>query len=304
MRFSTNERDLVGYGKNYPKIIWPGKARIAVSLVVHFEEGAERSPLEGDIEAETGTEGTTGEGGSRRNLVAESFFEYGSRRGVWRLLDILERHRVQATFYCCGQALERNPAVAREIAERGHEPCGHGYRWLNGYDLSREEEKEQIRMAVEAIRNTTGERPLGWNSRGPSVHTRELLLEEGGFLYDSDSYGDDLPFFVNVKNRRFLTIPYTLDVSDDKFWAASQLSGYTRPDNFFNLMKGTFDRLYEEGETHPKMMSVALRARIAGKITRAGTVEKFVRYASGFPGVWFARRIDIAEWWLGRYSDL
>ena len=302
--FSTNERDLVGYGKNYPRIVWPGNAHIAVSLVVHYEEGAERSPLEGDDEPESGTEGTTGEGGSQRDFVAESFFEYGSRRGVWRLLGILERLRVKATFLCCGQALERNPAVAREITDRGHEPCGHGYRWLNGYDLSRKEEKEQIRKAVESIWRTTGQRPLGWNSRSPSVNTRELLLEEGGFLYDSDSYGDDLPYFINVMGARFLTIPYTLDVSDDKFWAVPQLSGFTSPENFFNVMKGTFDRLYSEGETHPKMMSVSLRPRIAGKITRAGAVERFIRYASEFPKVWFARRQDIAEWWLERYSDL
>lgn len=297
------ERDLIGYGKNYPQITWPNNARIAVSLVVHFEEGAERTPLEGDAGPEPFAEGIITEG-SRRDSMVESLYEYGPRRGFWRLIDLFDRYDVQATFFCAGQALERNPGAAKEITARGHEACGHGYRWIPEYELSREQEREHIRNAVLAIQKITGQRPLGWNSRGPSLHTRELLIEEGGFLYDSDSYGDDLPYFVNVKGKRFLTIPHTLDVNDDKFWAHLKLPGFTSPTDFYGMMKGAFDRLYAEGETHPKMLSVGMHLRISGRPSRTTQVENFIRYAKGFHGVWFARRMDIARWWLDHYSKL
>ena len=298
----TLTRDVIGYGRDYPRIAWPDEARIAVSLVVHFEEGAERTPLEGDAEAESATEGVVTEG-TRRDLMVESMYEYGPRRGFWRLMEILDRHGVKATFFCSGQALERNPVAAREITARGHEACGHGYRWIPSEGLGRAEERADIQHAVQAVHATTGERPLGWNSRVPSVQTRELLLEAGGFLYDSDSYADDLPYFVEVSGRRFLTIPYSLEINDEKFWSIPHVAGFTKPDDFFAVMQGTFDRLYAEGATHPKMMSVGIHLRIAGRPTRAGQVERFIRYAKGWPGVWFARRIDIARWWLERYAD-
>jgi peptidoglycan/xylan/chitin deacetylase (PgdA/CDA1 family) len=297
------ERDLVGYGKDYPQITWPNGARIAISLVVHFEEGAERTPLEGDAEPETATEGLITEG-KRRDLTVEGHYEYGPRRGFWRLMEILAKQRVPATFFCCGQALERNPVAAREIAESGHELCGHGYRWVSYHDLTEEQQKAEIRRCIEAIKKTTGHRPLGWNSRVPTARTRELLVSEGGFLYDSDSYGDDLPYFMNVNGKRFLTIPFTFEVNDQKYWAIPQTGGFTSPDDFFMVMKETFDRLYDEGATHPKMMSVGLRLRISGRPTRAKQVERFIRYAQGFPDVWFGRRIDIARWWLEHYRDL
>ncbi len=299
-------RDLVGYGREYPRIRWPNNAQIAVSIGVHFEDGAERSVLDGDDDTESADGSSVAEGavseGKRRDLQIESLFEYGPRRGFWRLMEHFSRNDVKVTFFCSGLALERNLVAAQEIAAQGHEVCGHGYRWIPQYDMSREEEKDQIERAMKAIQMTTGERPFGWNSRAPSLNTRELLLDQG-FLYNSDSYGDDMPYFVEVKGKRLLTIPYTADATDDRFWSAPWVAGFTNPNAFFAVTKNTFDRLYTEGDTHPKMMSVGLHLRISGRPSRAKQIERFIRYAKGFPGVWFARRIDIARWWLEHYGQ-
>ncbi len=301
-------RDLVGYGRDAPRISWPDSARVAVSLVVHFQEGAERTPIEGDdfteaADPESYTEGAVSEG-NRRDLQVESLWEYGPRRGFWRLVELFDRWDVKATFFCAGKALERNPVAAREITARGHEAAGHGYRPIPLYTLSRAEEARHCRLAVETIERLTGERPRGWHSRAPSLHTRQLLVEDGGFLYDSDAYDDDLPSFKDVDGTRFLTIPYTTDVTDWKFWTVPGVSGFTRPGDFLAAMRGTFDRLYAEGADRPKMMSIGMHLRNAGRPSRAIEIERFLRYATGFSGVWFARRIDIARWWLERYSDL
>ncbi len=296
-------RDLKGYGKDYPVITWPGDALLAVSLVVEFEEGAERSPLYGDDGPETSPQPVRSQG-SERAWTIESTYEYGSRRGFWRLMDIFDKHDVKVTFFCSGAALESNPVAARRITDRGHEAAGHGYRWLPSYEFSRDEEKGDIGKAIQAIQSTSGERPVGWHSRAPSVHTRELLVENDGFLYDSDSYGDDLPYFAQVNGRRFLTIPHSHDTNDEKFLPAPLVPGFTRPDQFFSTLKDTFDRLYEEGSKNPKMMTVGLHLRLSGRPPRAAQVERFIRYARGYPRVWFARRVDIARWWLEHYPDL
>jgi allantoinase len=296
-------RDLIGYGKDYPVIEWPDGALIAVSLVVHFEEGAELGPNEEPLGMESNIEGLGISGGTgKRSWNVDSTFEYGARRGFWRIIDLLAQHDVKATFFCAAQALERNPVAAREITTQGHEVCGHGYRWEHEYKLSREKEQEHIARAVEVIRRTTGQRPVGWNSRSPGPNTRELLVAEGGFIYDSDSYADDLPSFIDVEGTKFLTLPYALDVNDDKFWSHLLLPGFTNPRDFLAMMKGSFDQLYAEGHTHPKMMSVGTHLRISGRPGRAKQVEDFIKYAKGFPRVWFARRVDIAEWWLKKYS--
>ena len=292
-------RDLRGYGGTYPAIRWPNDARIAISLVAHFEEGAEPEPLEGADHLPPGASPSLGYYGI---LGAASMYEYGPRRGFWRLMEIFRRHQVKATFFACGMALERSPAAARKIAAQGHEVCGHGYWWRPSYEMSLEEERADIRRAVEAIEETTGQRPVGWNGRAPGVHTRELLVEHGGFIYDSDSYSDDLPYFVEVDGRRLLTVPYSLETNDEKFWPPPLVAGFTRPGHFFSTLKGTFDRLYAEGAFHPKMMSVGLHLRISGRPSRAGQVDRFIGYAKGFPGVWFARRVDIARWWLEHYG--
>ena len=296
-------RDLRGYGKTYPVISWPNDAVIAVSLVVHFQEGAERTPLYGDNGPELSAQPVR-PAGSGRSWSVESIYEYGPRRGFWRLMRIFDKHDVKATFFCSGQAVEGNPIAARRITDGGHEIAGHGYRWLPSYEFTRDAQRDDIAKAVEAIVSTSGERPLGWNSRAPSVHTRELLVEEGGFLYDSDSYSDDLPFFAHVNDRRFLTIPHSHDTNDEKFWPGPLVPGFTRPDQFFASLKATFDDLYAEGSKNPKMMSVGLHLRLSGRPPRAAQVDRFIQYAKGFPGVWFARRVDIARWWLEHYGDL
>jgi allantoinase len=296
----SDAREFVGYGQHPPEVRWPGGARIAVSLVVNFEEGAEQTPLYGDPEVDTMRERFSVAPG-HRDLRTESFFEYGSRSGFWRLLDVLDEYDVKASFFISGHALEENPRAGAEITRRGHEPCGHGYRWAPLYVLPIEEERRQIRMAVEAIENATGQRPLGWNSRGQSLNTRRLLIEEGGFVYDSDSYAEDLPYFVTAVGRRWLTIPYSFETNDMKFFRPP---GHGTPDDFLAQMIAAFDCLYEEGETNPKLLSIGLHMRYSGSPAGATAVRDFIRHARAFPRVWFARRIEIARWWLDNYGDL
>ena len=292
------ERDFVGYGPNPPQVEWPDGARIAVSVVVNYEEGSEYSLLDGDAQREASAEVPSQIPVDQRDLANESFFEYGSRAGVWRIMNILDEYDVKGTFYCCALALERNPHVGPEIVSRGHEVFGHGYRWEEYYKMDREAEREAIRKAVESITRTTGQRPLGWYCRyGPSLNTRQLVVEEGGFIYDCNSYNDDLPYYTRVNGRKWLVIPYSLDVNDTKFWRGLM----TAPSDFYETMRNTFDRLYYEGATHPKMMSSGLHCRMTGRPARAVALQDFLDYARGLPGVWFPRRIDIARWWLEKY---
>ena len=292
------ERDFVGYGPNPPVVQWPNGAQIAVSMVVNYEEGSEYSLLDGDVHGETMGEVPSPVPVGERDLANESFFEYGSRVGVWRIMNILDEFNVKATFYCCALALERNPDLARQIVARGHEPCGHGYRWTEAHLMSREEEQEDIARTIQSMRQTTGERPLGWFTRyGPSVHTRELVVAEGGFLYDSIATNDDLPYYVTVDSRPWLVIPYSFETNDARFWRG----GLVSTGDFYEYLKDSFDCLYAEGATHPKLMSVGLHCRIAGRPARSRAVERFIEYARGFPGVWFARRVDIARWWREHY---
>jgi peptidoglycan/xylan/chitin deacetylase (PgdA/CDA1 family) len=293
------ERDVVGYGKNVPQVRWPGDARIAVSMVVNYEEGAEYSTLDGDSHHETNGEVPSPVPSGDRDLNNESFFEYGSRVGVWRLMDLLDRHKIPATFFCCALALERNPEVAGEIASRGHEVCGHGYRWEESHLMEREAERDSIAKTIASLRETTGVRPLGWFTRyGPSVNTRDLVVEEGGFVYDSAGLNDDLPYYVTVQEKPWLVVPYSMETNDARFWRG----GLVSVGDFYEYLKETFDCLYEEGETHPKMMSVGLHCRIAGRPARSRAVARFLEYAKGHERVWFPRRIDIARWWLTHYG--
>jgi allantoinase len=293
------ERDFVGYGRNVPQVRWPNNARIAISIVVNYEEGSEYSLLDGDSQHETNSEVPSPVPPNQRDLFNESFFEYGSRVGVWRLLDLFDKYQVKTTFFCCALALERNPEVAKEIVAQGHEVCGHGYRWEEYHRMDREGERQAIGKTIASLQRTTGQRPLGWFTRyGPSVHTRDLVVEEGGFLYDSSAFNDDFPYFVTVQNKPWLVIPYSFETNDARFWRG----GLVSVSDFYEYLKDTFDCLYEEGQTHPKMMSVGLHCRIAGRPARSRAVQRFLQYAQGFPGVWFARRIDIARWWLEHYG--
>jgi peptidoglycan/xylan/chitin deacetylase (PgdA/CDA1 family) len=293
-------RDVVGYNGSPPQVSWPGGARIAISLVVNYEEGSELAIGDGDASADRGVTDVAlnpwREG--IRDLAAESHFEYGSRAGFWRLMDIFDEHDVKCTFYACAVALERNPDAAATMRPKGHDVMSHGYRWENHALLTREQEREHIRLAVESIARTTGERPYGWYCRyGPSVNTRDLVVEEGGFTYDSDYYGDDLPFWTNHNGTKHLVIPYSLVNNDGTFG-----NGFGPGRDFEEHLRYTFDRLYKEGETYPKMMNIGLHMRMIGHPGRAQALSDFIGYAKSFPGVWFARRIDIAKHWIEHHQ--
>jgi peptidoglycan/xylan/chitin deacetylase (PgdA/CDA1 family) len=291
------ERDLAGYGNNPPTLRWPNNARLAISIVINYEEGSERSFAIGDPDQEPLTEwGSYPLPADIRNLAMESMYEYGSRVGIWRILRVLKHHGVKSTFFACAVAFEKAPDVARAAVEQGHEICSHGYRWEEVFRLSKEEEQEHIKKAINSFVRTTGRRPVGWYCRyGPSVNTRKLVVEEGGFIYDSDAYNDDVPYFVQVGGRRHLVVPYTPDVNDFRFW---QANGPVNSEQFYSYLKDSFDVLYEEAATHPKMMSVGLHNRIIGRPGRISSLSQFIAYAKGFPEVWFATREEIAKWWL------
>ncbi len=232
------KRDYVGHGRNVPRVVWPDKARVAVSIVLNYEEGSEYAKPAGDDRNEVMAEIPYVMDAAYRDLAGESVYEYGSRAGVWRLQRLFDAYRIPITFYAAAVALERNPEVAAWLREAGHEPCSHGWRWEEVWTLSREEEKAHMAAAVKSIEETCGQRPLGWYCRyGPSVHTRELLIEEGGFVYDSDAYNDDLPYYVEVKGKRHLVVPYSFTYNDARFVLPQ---GFSSPDSFFDLLRRGF----------------------------------------------------------------
>lgn len=294
MTVDAAPRDLVGYAGQPPSGPWPNSARLAVSIVVNYEEGSERSLAMGDPDQETMTEwGSYPMPPTIRNLAMESMYEYGARVGVWRVLDILRDTGVPSTFYACAVAFEQNPAVARAAVEGGHEICSHGYRWEEVFRLSEAEEREHIRLAVDSFTRTCGRRPVGWYCRyGASVHTRRLLVEEGGFLYDSDAYNDDVPYVVEVSGKRHLVVPYTPDINDFCFWNSP---GFIQADDFLTYARESFDVLYAESARHRRMMSIGLHPRIIGRAGRIRGLRRFIDYAKQFPDVWFATREEIAQ---------
>lgn len=294
------KRDLIGHGRHAPRVRWPGDARVAISIVVNYEEGSEFTHGNGDKRNDGLQEVIYAMDPAYRDLAVESVFEYGSRAGIWRLERLLTEYRLPVTFYACAVALERNREVGAWIKEAGHEPCSHGWRWEEMWKLTREEEKKHMAWAIESIRETTGSRPEGWYCRyGPSVNTRELVVEEGGFVYDSDVYNDDLPYYTTVKGKKHLIIPYSFTYNDGKF---GLLPGYASPSDYFDTLKRGFDQLWREGATHPKMMSLGLHPRLIGQAARIDALREFLDYALGKGGVWFAKRIEIAKWW-NQHSD-
>jgi putative urate catabolism protein len=292
-------RDLIGYGAHPSPIRWPGNARIALSVVVNWEEGAENSPLHGDRASEVeGSDVIGAEPYESRHLRVESMFEYGTRAGMWRLARILDERNIPATVFASGMAVERYPAMARELAEMGHEICAHGYRWIDYHDVDESIEREHIDRTIRAITEATGSRPVGWYTGRNSINTRALLVAEGGFLYDSDSYADDLPYWDSSFEPPHLVVPYAFDTNDMRFVSTA---GFSTGRDFFDYLKDTFDQLHAEGSTAPKLMSVGLHIRIAGRPGRAKAFSDFLAYASSFDDVWFARRRDIAEFWAATY---
>lgn len=283
-------RELVGYGEHPPRVRWEHDAKVAVQIVVNYEEGSEKTFAMGDGENDILYELPFKLDG-QRDLAVETMYEYGTRAGIWRLFRVFEGAGIPVTFFAAAVALERNPAVAAKLAERGDEPAGHGYRWSNHFEMTRDEEQEAIRRAVESIERTTGTRPLGWYCREMSVNTRELVVEHGGFVYDSDVYNDDLPYWTRVAGKPHLVVPYGLVVNDARYVLAQ---GFGSPDHFFETAKAHLDRLRNDGDDVPRMMSVGLHPRISGNPARSDALARFIDYGLALGDVWFARRIDIA----------
>ena len=292
-------RDLAGYGPDVPDPRWPGGARVAVSVVVNLEEGGERSVLHGDDGSESGISDVIGaEPFAGRDLRVESMFDYGARTGIWRLHRLLAERGLPATVFAVGMAVERAPGIVADLAAAGHEICGHGYRWIDYRHVDPAVELDHIRRTVAAIEAATGCRPVGWYTGRTSVHTRRLLVAEGGFRYDSDDYGDDLPYWTDVDGRAHLVLPYTFDVNDMRFVTAS---GFATGDDFYTYARDSFDQLYAEGAEAPRMLSIGLHARLSGRPGRARAVARLLDHIAGHDRVWFARRRDIAEHWACRF---
>ncbi len=291
-------RDFIGYGDKPPKFEWPNGARLALNLVVNYEEGSERNRLDGDEDLEQLTEASYPAQLGERELALESFYEFGSRVGIWRIIDLFERYRVRPTIFACAVALERNPVVTRAFVERGYDVVGHGYRWISHFGLSEQHEREQIRKATESILRTTGQRIIGWFTRPPqTIATRRILAEEG-FLFDSGAYNDDLPYFQDVRGRPFLVVPYTLDINDIRFWKAGM---FTATD-FETYCIDSFGALYRESVRTPRMMSIGLHPRIIGRPGRILGLDRFLAHVRNYRDVWIVPRTEIARFWARRFA--
>jgi putative urate catabolism protein len=300
-------RDLVGYGRNPPQARWPGGARVAVQFVLNYEEGGENSVLHGDKGSEQFLSEIIGAASyPARHLSMESIYEYGSRVGVWRILREFERRGLPLTVFGVSMALERHPEVARAFVELGHEIACHGWRWIHYQDMDEATERQHLQTAMAIIEKLTGERPLGWYTGRDSPNTRRLVVEHGGFLYDSDYYGDDLPFWTEVMRSDgttadHLVVPYTLDANDMRF-ATPQ--GFNTADHFFDYLRDTFDVLYAEGAEVPRMMSIGMHCRLLGRPGRFAALQRFLDHVERHERVWVCRRVDIARHWIAHHPKV
>ena len=301
-RSNTNKkypRDMVGYGSKKLEVKWPNNARIALQIVLNYEEGAENCIINGDKHSEVflseiiGAQPVKG-----RHINMESLYEYGSRSGFWRLHKLFQEKKIPITIFGVGMALEKNPEICKAIKDANYEVASHGWRWIDYQSVKKSEEKKHMKLVIKKIKEIFGERPLGWYTGRCSPNTRDLVFEEGGFLYDSDSYSDDLPYWEIRKKKKQLIIPYTLDNNDMRF-VANQ--GFNTGDHFFTYLKDSFDALYEEGKTNPKMMSVGLHCRLVGRPGRIQSLKKFLEYVLSHEDVWICKRIDIAKHWIKNY---
>ena len=297
-------RDLAGCGRNPPHARWPGGARIAVQFVLNYEEGGETSVLHGDAASETFLSEIVGaQAFPARHMSMESLYEYGSRAGVWRILRLFRERRLPLTVFGVAMALARQPAVVDAFVADGHEIASHGWRWVSYQDVPEAIEREHMARAVETIARLAGRPPEGWYTGRDSANTRRLVAEHGGFIYSADSYADDLPYYAPVRTAAgevpLLIVPYTLDANDMRFATAQ---GFNTGEQFYTYLKDTFDLLRTEGDpagaNAPKMMSVGLHCRLAGRPGRAAALARFLDYVRAHDDVWIARRIDIARHWL------
>ena len=299
---SNYPRDMAGYGKESIHPNWPNKAKIAVQFVLNYEEGGENSILHGDDASETFLSEIIGAKAYQgaRHMSMESLYEYGSRSGVWRILRLFEEFNIPITIFAVGLAIARNRQLADYLVDHNYDICAHGFRWIDYQFVEEEVEIEHIKDCISILTEFLGKRPEGWYTGRNSPNTRKLIIEEGGFLYDSDAYDDDLPYWANEfdTDSKHLIIPYTLDVNDMRF-ASPQ--GFNSGDQFFNYLKDSFDALYKEGETSPKMMSVGMHARILGRPGRIMAMRKFLEYISTFDNVWLCSRREIADHWYKNF---
>ena len=297
-------RDLIGYGRQPPQADWPGGARIAVQFVLNYEEGGENNILHGDAGSEQFLSEIIGAPSYQaRHMSMESIYEYGSRAGVWRLLNEFEKRGLPLTIFGVAMALQRHPELTSTFVDLGHEIACHGLRWIHYQDIDEATERDHLQSAIEIIRQLTGNIPLGWYTGRDSPNTRRLVVENGNFLYDSDYYGDDLPFWAEVttssgETRPHLVVPYTLDTNDMRF-ATPQ--GFNNGEQFFQYLRDSFDVLYAEGESTPKMLSIGLHCRLAGRPGRFAALQRFLDHIQGHDRVWICRRIDIARHWIDRH---
>jgi len=292
---------MAGYAGSPPVVTWPGGAKIAVQFVLNLEEGGENCVLHGDIASETFLSEIIGakafEGA--RHMSMESIYEYGSRAGVWRILDLFKSYGFPLTTFTVAMAAKRTPQIIERVLRDGHEVASHGLRWINYHGVPEELEREHLAEAVEILTRICGARPLGWYTGRTSENTRRLVSEYGGFLYDADDYSDDLPFWSNQQPGQ-LIIPYTLDANDMRFTSPQ---GFNSGDQFFNYLRDSFDTLYDEGAEHPKMMSIGMHARILGRPGRIRAMQRFLDHLNTHDKVWVARRVDIARHWREHFPQ-
>ena len=297
---SDYPRDLIGYGANSPVVAWPGDARVAVQFVINYEEGGESCVLHGDVASEAFLSEIVGAQAypGTRHMSMESMYEYGARAGFWRLHRLFTEREMPVTIFGVAMALERNPEVVAAMRAADWEIACHGLRWIDYQHMPENEEREHMRQAIEIHTRVTGERPLGWYTGRDSPNTRKLVMEAGGFLYDADSYADDLPYWTHEHGKAHLVVPYTLDANDMRF-ATNQ--GFNSGDQFFAYLRDAFDMLYAEGESTPKMMSIGLHCRLVGRPGRASALKRFLDYVQSHEQVWVCRRADIARHWYAQH---
>ena len=292
-------RDMVGYGSKKIEVKWPNNAKIALQIVLNYEEGAENCVLHGDKSSEIFLSEIIGaQPIERRHINMESIYEYGSRRGFWRIHELFQEKKIPITIFGVGMALERNQDVCDAIKKANYEVASHGWRWIDYQNVPKAKEKKHMKLAIQSIKKIFGQRPLGWYTGRCSPNTRNLVMEEGGFLYDSDSYSDDLPYWEMRRGKKQLIVPYTLDNNDMRF-ATNQ--GFNSGDQFYTYLKDSFDTLYAEGNVYPKMMSIGLHCRLIGRPGRIQSLRRFLDYILKYNDIWICKRIDIAKHWIKNY---
>ena len=293
-------RNMLGYGSNPPKVTWPNNSKIAVQFVLNYEEGGENSVLHGDKSSEIFLSEIIGAKAIKgRHINMESLYEYGSRVGFWRIHRLFKKYNLPLTIFGVGMALERNIEICKEMKNSNYEIASHGWRWIDYQNVSKSVEKKHMQKAIGSIKKIFGNRPVGWYTGRCSPNTLDLVIEDGGFLYSSDTYSDDLPYWEIKGEKKQLMIPYTLDNNDMRFLTNQ---GFNSGEQFFNYLKDSFDTLYEEGNDNPKMMSIGLHCRIIGKAGRIQSLKKFLDYITNKDKVWVCKREEIANHWINNHN--